>query len=82
VTISIKDLLARTGTRNVHDAFMLDPDTRVIALGVAKDHELEKSGRPRALRKPRAAVRPQANMGRMSHRKGRALWRYREARKA
>lgn len=42
VTISIKDLLARTGTRNVHDAFMLDPDTRVIALGVAKDHELEK----------------------------------------
>ena len=42
VTIGIADLLARTKGRKVHDAFCLDPETRVIGLGVAKDHELEK----------------------------------------
>lgn len=42
VTISIADLLARTRGRKAHDAFCLDPETRVIGLGVAKDHELEK----------------------------------------
>lgn len=40
--ICIGDLLSRTKGRSVYEAFLLDPETRVIGLGVSKDHELEK----------------------------------------